>query len=163
MIENAVAIVSELAAARPDAFRPHLAMYLSNLSGRLSRLGRPDDALAAIEEAVALRRDLDATQSDVFGADLARCLDNLSSRLSKLGRPEEAFAAIEEGVATLREPFLARPVAYVRQMATMIRHYRQRCKDARRSPNTSLLTPIDDALRRLDTQPTNDRRGATDE
>jgi hypothetical protein len=36
-IEEAVAIRRELAAARPDAFRPDLAMSLNNLSNRLVR------------------------------------------------------------------------------------------------------------------------------
>ena len=42
----------ELAAARPDAFRPDLAMSLSNLASFLSELGRHEAALAAAEEAV---------------------------------------------------------------------------------------------------------------
>ena len=41
----------ELAAARPDAFRPDLAMSLNNLSARLADLGRREDALAAHQEA----------------------------------------------------------------------------------------------------------------
>jgi tetratricopeptide (TPR) repeat protein len=53
-IEQAVAIRRGLAAARPDAFRPDLALSLNNQSNRLAQLGRREDALAAIEEAVAL-------------------------------------------------------------------------------------------------------------
>jgi hypothetical protein len=50
----------ELAAAHPDAFRPDLAMALTNLSAGLAGLGRRKDALAAIREAVTIRRKLAA-------------------------------------------------------------------------------------------------------
>ena len=48
----ASAAYRELARARPDAFRPDLAMSLNNQSAFLSELGRREEALAAIEEAV---------------------------------------------------------------------------------------------------------------
>ena len=50
----------ELAAARPDAFRPDLAIPLTNMSVRLAGLGRREDALAAIEEAAQVYRELAA-------------------------------------------------------------------------------------------------------
>jgi hypothetical protein len=43
--QEAVAIRRELAAAHPDAFRPNLALSLTNLSNRLSDLGQREDAL----------------------------------------------------------------------------------------------------------------------
>ena len=43
-----------MAAARPDAFLPDLAMSLHNQSGVLSDLGRRENALATIEEAIRL-------------------------------------------------------------------------------------------------------------
>jgi hypothetical protein len=49
-----VAAGRELAVARPDAFLPDLAMSLNNQSGRLSQLGRREDALTAIDEALRL-------------------------------------------------------------------------------------------------------------
>ena len=45
---EAAKVHRELAAARPDAFRPDLARSLNNLSIRLGELGRREDALAAI-------------------------------------------------------------------------------------------------------------------
>jgi hypothetical protein len=45
----------ELAAARPDAFRPTLARSLNTLS---LCLGRREDALPAIQEAVTIHREL---------------------------------------------------------------------------------------------------------
>ena len=59
-VQEAVAIRRELAAARPEAFRPDLATSLSNLSARLGALGRREDALAANEEAVTIRQELAA-------------------------------------------------------------------------------------------------------
>lgn len=45
----------ELAASRPDAFRPDLASSLYNLSARLGDLGRREEELAAAKEAVGER------------------------------------------------------------------------------------------------------------
>jgi Tetratricopeptide repeat len=50
--QEAVDIRRRLAAERPDAFRPDLAMSLNNLGNRMSDLGRREDALAAAQEAV---------------------------------------------------------------------------------------------------------------
>ena len=72
-ITEAVQIRRELAAARPDAFRPDLAMSLTNQSNRLAELGRREDALTAITEAVQIRREL-AEQNPVFREGLARSL-----------------------------------------------------------------------------------------
>ena len=54
MIDEAVGVYRQLAAARPDAFLPNLAMSLNNQSGRLSELGRREDALTVIDEALRL-------------------------------------------------------------------------------------------------------------
>ena len=50
---EAVDLHRELAAQRPDAFRPDLAMSLNNLANMLSDLGEREAALAAAREAVA--------------------------------------------------------------------------------------------------------------
>ena len=68
-ITEAVALHRELAAARPDAFRPGLAGSLHTQSNALAELGRREDALAAIDEAVALYREL-AAISLCFGRAL---------------------------------------------------------------------------------------------
>jgi tetratricopeptide (TPR) repeat protein len=59
-ITEATETCRELAAARPDAFRPGPATSLSNLAVLLGELGRREEALAAIEEATAIRRELAA-------------------------------------------------------------------------------------------------------
>ena len=106
-IKEAVAIQRDLAATRPDAFRPDLATSLNNLSNCFSELGRREEALAAIEEAVAIQRDLAATRPDLAGS-----LSNLSNRFSALGRREEALASNEEAVAIQRDLAAARPDAF---------------------------------------------------
>jgi len=108
--EEAVALYRELAAARPDAFRPDLAGSLTNQCNRLSALGRREDALAASTEAVDIRRELAAARPDAFRPDLAMSLHNQSNRLAGLGRPEDALAAITEAVDTDRELAAIRPV-----------------------------------------------------
>ena len=69
-IQEAVTIRRELAAARPDAFRPDLATSLNNLSVRLADLGRREEALAAIQEAVTIRRELAARWPDAHQHEL---------------------------------------------------------------------------------------------
>jgi tetratricopeptide (TPR) repeat protein len=64
----------ELAAARPDAFRPDLAASLNNLSLRLADAGRREQALAAIQEAVTIRRELAARWPDAHQQELERSL-----------------------------------------------------------------------------------------
>jgi hypothetical protein len=64
----------KLAAARPDAFRPDLAMSLHNLAARLADLGRPEDALAAIKEATSIRRELAARWPDAHHQELKQSL-----------------------------------------------------------------------------------------
>ncbi len=110
--KEAVALYRQLAAARPDAFRPGLATSLNNLSNRLSDIGHREDALAAGEEAVAIRRALAAARPDAFRPDLAMSLNNLSKRLSRLGRREDALAAGEEAVAIRRALAATRPDAF---------------------------------------------------
>jgi tetratricopeptide (TPR) repeat protein len=52
--QEAVKLRRALAAARPEAFTPNLAMSLNNLANRLSELGRREEALAAGQEAADL-------------------------------------------------------------------------------------------------------------
>jgi tetratricopeptide (TPR) repeat protein len=100
-IEEAVTTYRQLAAARPDAFLPHLATSLNNLSNRLADLGRPEQALTAIEEAATTRRQLAAARPDAFLPHLARSLNNLSNRLADLGDLKRADACRQEAEAIL--------------------------------------------------------------
>ena len=111
-IEEAVAILRDLAPARPDTFRPDLAASLNNLSNCFSALGRREKALASIEEAVSILRDLAADRPDAFRPNLATSLNNLSNRFSAVGRREEALALIEEAAVILRDLVVTRPDAF---------------------------------------------------
>jgi tetratricopeptide (TPR) repeat protein len=74
-IQEASTIRRELAAARPDAFRPDLARSLNNLAVLLGDLGRWQDALAAIEEAVTIRQELAARWPDAYHQELELSLE----------------------------------------------------------------------------------------
>ena len=97
--------------ADPDAAN-RLAGSLTDLSVRLGRLGRPEDALAAIEEAVTIRRELARARPDAFQPDLATSLNSLCAVLSDLGRHEDALTAIDEAVTIYRELARARRDAF---------------------------------------------------
>ena len=108
-IQEATGIYRELAAARPEAFRPDLALMLANLSALLAGLGRREDALAASQEAVTIRRELAAVRPEGFRPELAAMLTNLAGDLADLGQPEDALAAGEEAAGIYRELAAAHP------------------------------------------------------
>jgi tetratricopeptide (TPR) repeat protein len=110
--QESVTIRRELAAARPDAFRPHLVASLHNLSNRLADLGRREKALAAIQEAADIFRELAAARPDAFRPHLAMSLSNLSARLADLGRREGALATGQEAANIYRELAARWPNAY---------------------------------------------------
>ena len=115
-IREAAEVYRELAAARPDAFRPDLAMALANLANRLGGLGRLEEALAAGEEAAGIYRELAAARPDAFRPGLALALANLANQLADLRRPEEALAAIREATGTFRELAARWPDVYHREL-----------------------------------------------
>ncbi|WP_438269984.1 tetratricopeptide repeat protein [Pseudofrankia inefficax] len=125
-INEAVDLYRDLAAARPDAFGPDLAMSLNNQSVRLAALGRREDALSAINEAVDLYRDLAAARPDAFRPDLAMSLNNQSVRLAALGRHEDALSAINEAVDLYRDLAAARPDAFGPDLASSLNNQSNR-------------------------------------
>jgi tetratricopeptide (TPR) repeat protein len=94
--------------------------HLIHLSKWLSRLGRREEALAAIGEAVTTYRQLADARPDAFLPDLAASLNNQSGCLSELGRREEALAAIGEAVTTYRQLADARPDAFLPDLAASL-------------------------------------------
>ncbi|WP_260474622.1 tetratricopeptide repeat protein [Streptomyces sp. WAC 05379] len=92
----------------PEA-RSALAAALHDLSGRLERLGRWDEALAASREAVEIRRELAAQQPDTFLSKLSSSLNNLSVLLSHHGQSEEALAVSSEAVGIHRRVAAQQP------------------------------------------------------
>jgi tetratricopeptide (TPR) repeat protein len=112
--EEAVTIRRELAAARPDEFRPGLADSLNSLSNRLAELERREKGLAASQEATVIYRELAAARPEEFRLALAGSLNSLSIRLADLGRREEALAASQEATGVYRELAVARPEEFRR-------------------------------------------------
>ena len=90
--QEAVSIRRELAAARPDAFRPDLATSLHNLATALAALGRREEALAASQEAVSIRRELAARWPDTYQHELEQSLQ-VAAWLEHGGDPSNASPA----------------------------------------------------------------------
>ena len=107
----------ELAAARPDVFKPDLALSLITLAAMLSELGRSEAARQAAQDAVDLTRELAAARPDVFKPDLAMSLNNLANTLSELGRHEPALQAAQEAVDLRREFAATRPDVFTPDLA----------------------------------------------
>ena len=90
-------------------------MALSNLSGHLSDVGKPEDwGLPAIQRSVEIYDELAITAPDAFLPELAGALSNLSNRLSELESPQKALCAIRRSVGLYRDlvernPDAARP------------------------------------------------------
>ena len=143
-IEEAAAILRDLAAARPEAFAPDLAQVLNSLSVRLADLGQREAALDAIEEAVAIRRDLAAARPDAPRDELAMALGNLSGCLADLGRRAAALAANEEAVAIRRDLVAARPEAFAPDLALSLNNLSNRLSDLGR--HEAGLTAIEEAV-----------------
>ena len=93
------------------------ATSLNNLGGRLSELGRREDALAAAQEATDIYRRLAAARPDAFLPVLAGSLNNLGAFLSELGRREDALAAAQEATDIYRRLAAARPDAFLPDLA----------------------------------------------
>ncbi len=115
--QEAVKLYRTLAAARPDAFTPYLAMSLNNLANQLSALGWREEALAAAQEGADFYRALAAARPDAFTPNLAGSLNNLAGVLSDLGRREEALAAAQEAVELRRALAAAHPDAFTPDLA----------------------------------------------
>ena len=118
--QEAVDLYRELAAARPDVFKPDLAMSLNNLANSLRDLGQSEPALQAAQEAVDLYRELAAARPDVFKPDLAASLNNLAAMLSDLGQREPALQAAQEAGGLYRELAAARPDVFKPDLAASL-------------------------------------------
>ena len=95
----------------PDAAN-RLAGSLNDLSNRLARLGRREEALAAIQEAAAIRRELAEARPDAFRPALAMSLNNLSNRLATWGGGRRRWPRSRRPPSTYRELAAARPDAF---------------------------------------------------
>lgn len=93
--QETVQVYRGLAAANPTAFGRDLADRLRVLSAVLSKLGRQEDALAAVREAVQAYQRLALAYPAVFAPHLAEMLGNLSTSPAKTRRREDPFAVSE--------------------------------------------------------------------
>ena len=110
----------ELAADRPDAFHPNLAMSLNNLSNQLSEQGQHQEALANVREATQIFRELAADRPDALRPDLASSLNNLSNRLSEQGQHQDALANVREATQIYRELAAERPDTFRPDLASSL-------------------------------------------
>jgi tetratricopeptide (TPR) repeat protein len=139
-IGEAVEIYRRLAATRPDAFEPDLAMALNNLGARLSGLGRREDALTATGEAVEIYRRLAATRPDAFEPDLAGSLNNLGGMLSGLGRREDALTATNRAVEIYRRLATAHPDTFEPDLARALNNLGNQLSDLGRREDALTAT-----------------------
>ena len=110
--EEAVGLYRELAAARPDAFRPDLAMSLNNLADSLSELGRREAALAAAEEAVGLYRELAAARPDAFRPEPRHVAQQPGQHAERSRSSRDGAGGGQGGGGIYRELAAARPDAF---------------------------------------------------
>ena len=115
--EEAVGHYRALAAARPDAFIPDLALSLNTLANRLSDLGHREAALQRRRGGRTLPRAGRFAPRRV-SPDLARSLNNFAISSERLGRSEEALTAAQEAVGLRRALAASRPDAFLPDLAS---------------------------------------------
>jgi tetratricopeptide (TPR) repeat protein len=141
-----VQIRRALAAARPDAFTPDLAMSLNNLAAGLSELGRREEALAAAQEAADLYRALAAARPDAFLPDLATSISVMADVVAALDRRAEAARMATQALEILA-PFVERhPQAYQGLARTIGADILRYSEAAGEQPDNALLARVARAL-----------------
>jgi tetratricopeptide (TPR) repeat protein len=100
--QRAAGLYRKQACRDPDAFKPALAMSLTNLANCLSELGRREEALKWAREAADLYRTLAYKDPRAFASELAGSLNNLAIRLGQMGHPEEALDPAREAADRFR-------------------------------------------------------------
>ncbi|WP_314820232.1 tetratricopeptide repeat protein, partial [Arachnia propionica] len=88
------------------------AVYMNNLSNRLSEVGDRGGALKAVREAVRIYRGLAEGNPAAFNPDLAMSLNNLANRLAGVGDRGGALEAIREAVEIRRGLAEGNPAAF---------------------------------------------------
>jgi len=103
---EAVEIYRSLAAERPDAFRPDLAMSLNNLGTFLSELGRREEALEAAREAVETLTPAFLKLTRAYANWMATMARNYVERAEALGQEPDAalLAPIAAALQALQDP-----------------------------------------------------------
>jgi tetratricopeptide (TPR) repeat protein len=99
---DSIEIARKLTAEGGNAFRPTLAMALTNAANILVKVGRPDEAVVSIEEAVSAYHQLAGVRPEAFLPLLATSLSNLPNAYVAAGRAHDALAPVEESVSIYR-------------------------------------------------------------
>jgi tetratricopeptide (TPR) repeat protein len=139
--------------AAPDALQHASFEYASarnRFSGRLSDLGRREEALMASEEAVFIFRQLAEARPDVFLPTLAASVNNMGNRLSDMGRREEALEASKQAVGIYRRLTGPQPDAFLPNLAMCLNNMGNRLSDmGRREEALKASEEAVDVYRRL--------------
>ncbi len=140
--QEASDLYRELAALRPDVFRPDLATSLNNLATMLSKLGQREPALQAAQEAVDICRELAALRPDVFRPDLAMSLIVLALCTHHSGATANAVQLAHEAIQTLKPEVLCRPDVHKGLLRAIVRDYFQLCNSEGSEPDSALLQAL---------------------
>ena len=105
------------------------AVYMNNLSIRLSEAGDREGALKAAREAVGIYRELPKGNKAAFNPDLAMSLNNLSTQLSGVGDRGGALEAIREAVGIYRRLADKDPAAFNPDLASSLNNLSIRLAD----------------------------------
>jgi tetratricopeptide (TPR) repeat protein len=146
---EAAELYRALAAQRPDAFRPDLAMSLNNLAAMLSELGEREAALAVAREAVELYRALAAQRPDAFRPDLAVSLAVLANCLDAVGQTQDGLTANAAAISALADHFHRHKAAFAPRIVPMAQAYLKRCEALGIEPDAALLGPVVEGLQAL--------------
>ena len=148
-ISEAVDIFRDLVRPGNHMFDNQLAMSLHNFGILLGKISKKQEGVAALEKCVIIRRKLAGTNPQIFSRDLAASLRQLSVQLVSLGRTQDAVDSIEEAVGLVIGGFLDKQDAYTAEMISTVQFYYQFCKETGVDPDSVLLDPLAERLRRL--------------
>jgi tetratricopeptide (TPR) repeat protein len=119
-LDESATLARGLAAARPAANNPQLAMSLINLAVAENYVGHTDRARDTAAEAVALAQVLAAENPEAFEPTLLHALDARADALAESGQVELAVAGVREAVAVWRRLAGQRPAAYEPRLVTAL-------------------------------------------
>jgi hypothetical protein len=143
-----VRIRRRLAAARPDAFLPGLAIALINLSEALAAVTPPrrEEALKAIEESVSIHRRLFNVSPETYQIFLVESLSTQSNRLSELGRLEDAHEVITEAIELALPIYRKNPHRLRDPDQRLLQPYLDLCECLQWPPDPKIVAPMNAAL-----------------
>ncbi|MFM9947754.1 MAG: tetratricopeptide repeat protein [Saprospiraceae bacterium] len=118
--EEALHIISQLAAKNPSVYLPDVVPILINLGVLLSASKKMMDAKQAFEEALLISRRLAAENPDVYEPHVAMALNNLGALLDANNEIVGAKQAYEEALQIRRQLAGKNPDAYLPHVANTL-------------------------------------------